>query len=501
MSRIVDGGALVEPLELDAEYAVIGSGAGGAVAAWILAAAGHSVVILEAGPFVRPSAFTQRADEMIARLWVDGGAQETHGGLIGIAQGRCVGGSTVINGADVTPTDPAVFEYWRTHHDLEPWSWAEWSASQARILAALDVSEIAEPLHNGAARNLRAGADALGWTGGSFRSNRVGCLGSGYCVLGCAYDAKRSALVTYLPQALSDGARLVHGAPVERIDRVDGGGFVVEALGAGPVRVRASRVICAAGSIQTPLLLARSGLEGGSDHLGRNLSLQPQLPVAAIFEGDIAGHRGIPQSIFVDEFETARTDGGLGGFRLESGSSGPAIMASMLTGVGSEHRRLLEQFRHLAGCMVLVPDAPVGRVEASRAGKARIHYELGDEAIAAFREGIVAAAQAWFAAGALQVLLPWERPIRAAKLSEIEAQVDGLDFAPGHVRLQSGHPQGTCRVARSPEGGVCDEWGEHHDVPGLYVVDGSIFPTTSSSHTMTPIMTAADMFTRRILAG
>lgn len=500
MTGIVDGRALVEPLELETEYAVIGSGAAGAVAAQIIAATGRGVVIVEAGPFVPPANFNQREDEMIGLLWAEGGVQETDGGLIGVAQGRCVGGSTVINGGDVTPTQPPVFEHWRAHHDLPGWDPAEWSAAEARILRALDVTEIPEPLHNGGARMLRAGAAALGWKAGPFLSNRVGCIGAGYCVLGCTYDAKRSTLVTYIPQALADGARLVHSAPVDRIDRGEGGdGFVVSARGAQPIRVLARQVICAAGSIQTPLLLARSGLGGASGQLGRNLSLQPQVPVAARFEQEIVGHRGVPQSFFVDEFETAGVDSGLAGFRLESASSGPAVTASMLTGLGEEHRRLLEAYRRIAGCMVLVPDAPTGHVAESGGGKAIIHYELGSEQVATLRRGVLAAAQLWFSAGAIEVILPWERPIRAAKGSDIEAQVADLDFAPGRVRLFSAHPQGTCRVARSAERGVCSQWGQHHDVAGLYVLDASIFPTSASSHTMTPTMTAADMLTRRLL--
>ncbi len=493
---IVDATALVEPLALDTETLVIGSGAGGSVAAQIIAAAGGDVVIVEAGPLVLPDRFNQREEDMLDLLWVDGGAQETDGGLIGVSQGSCVGGSTVINGGDVTPVDPAVFQYWRKHHDLEPWNQREWLSAQARVLAALDVSEIPEPLHNGAARQLRAGAKNLSWAGGTFLSNRVGCIGSGYCVLGCAYDAKRSALVTYVPQALADGARLVHSAPVRRIDRTRSG-FAVRA---GRVTFTAKRVICAAGSIQTPLLLARSGLQGSSGQLGRNLTLQPQIPIIARFPNDTLGHRGIPQSFFVDEFETATEDAGLGGFRLESAFSGPAVSASMLTGIGHEHLQLAQAYSKLAGCMVLVPDTPAGRV-TERGGKAFIQYPLGSAHVETLRQGVLAAAKAWFSAGALEVVLPWERPIRAGTLAEIEARIADLHFEGGRVRLFSAHPQGTCRVARSPRRGVCNEWGEHHDVPGLFVFDGSIFPTTASSHTMLPIMGAADMLTRRLLAG
>lgn len=499
MSGIVDAQTLSEPLELDAAWVVIGSGAGGSVAAQILAAAGRDVLILEAGPLVRPSEFTQREDEMIDRLWVDGGAQETDGGLVGVAQGSCVGGSTVINGGDVALVEPGVLEHWRTHHDLAAWDSAGWSAAEARVQEALDVAEIPEHLHNASARELRTGMRALGWKGGPFRSNRVGCVGSGYCVLGCGYDAKRSALVTYIPQALADGARLVHGARVERIAPRGPGDFVVEARGAHPVRVRAAHVICAAGTIQTPLLLARSGLGGGSGQLGRNLSLQPQLPVVARFEREVASHRGIPQSWFVDEFETAEEASGLGGFRLESAFSGPAISASMLTGLDEEHLRLMEQYRHLAGCMVLVPDRPSGRVEESKSGKATITYELEPAQAATMRAGILAAAEAWFAAGAVEVVLPWEQPIRAGKLAGIQARIDDLQFDVGRVRLFSAHPQGTCRAARSPERGVCDEGGQVHGTPGVWVLDGSLFPTSASSHTMTPIMTAADLLTRRLL--
>ncbi|MBI2059248.1 MAG: GMC family oxidoreductase [Nitrospirae bacterium] len=499
MNRIIDGRSTDFEREIRCEFAVIGTGAAGSVAARILAAAGKNVLMIEAGPFVTEKGFNQREDEMYGLLYVNHGTQATVDGLIGVAQGRCVGGSTVINGGDLEPTAQPVFEYWRRHHDLEPWNYAEWHAAEQRVMAAIGANRIPDALVTPDARVLLHGASSLGWKGGIFMNNRVGCVGAGACLIGCSYNAKRSALITYVPQALSDGARLLHHAPVESI-RPDQAGFEIQIGTPLPVRVHADQIVCAAGAIQTPILLEKSGLGDRSGYAGKHLSLQPQVPVLARFREPVGSFYGIPQIAYVDEFETATEDAGYGGFRLESASPGPGAAAALLPGIGIGHLRDLSQFDHYAACMVLVPDKPAGSVQPGIGSRAAIRYPLSEDVVSRMRMGMKAAARAYFEAGAVEILLPWEdRPRRAADLWAAEAMIASVKFEGGRVHLISAHPQGTTRAARRPDRGVVNEWGEHHQVKGLHVLDAGIFPTTSSSHTMVPIMAAADMLARRMV--
>src|SRR5262249_36017283 len=137
------------------------------------------------------------------------------------------------------------------------------------------------------------------------RRNTRGCTGCGRCNFGCPHGAKLSVDVTYLPRALRAGARLVSNVRVERIvrraDRAAGvvGRFSARpeesgaAWGEGPargrVRVRARRVVVAAGAYGSPLLLARSGVGKRSRQVGRNLTLHPAFRVMARFSSAVRG--------------------------------------------------------------------------------------------------------------------------------------------------------------------------------------------------------------------
>lgn len=501
MSRVLDGTTIEAGTSLECEYAVIGTGAGGSVAAHVLAKAGKDVLMIEAGPLATAEDFSQREDEMTRKLWVNQGAQTTVDGLVGVAQGSCVGGSTTINGGDLVPTAEAVFQFWRRHRDLEAWDFGVWRASERRVLDALGANVIPPELRSEDAMALKRGAELLGWRAGVFLNNRVGCVGAGYCLIGCSYNAKRSALVTYVPQALAEGARLVHRAKVDAIRPLgQGEGFEISVNGKRGPTVRSRRVICAAGAIQTPILLDRSGLEGDSGMLGQKLSLQPQVPILGRFKHPISSYHGIPQIVYVDQFETASEEAGYGGFRLETASSGPASGAALLPGLGADHFREYISFSHYAGCLVLVPDRPAGRVTKGLGARAGIFYDLHSDVVERMKRGIVAAGRAYFEVGAEEILLPWEDgPHRARNLVELEMAVEQLKFESGRINLFSAHPQGTARAAHDPSNGVVNEWGEHHQIPGLYVMDASVFPTTASSHTMLPIMALADMLTHRLV--
>lgn len=456
---------------------VIGSGAGGGVAAAVLAEAGHEVFVLEEGEHVPAERMTQREEEMYPLIYRDGGNQQTDDGAIAVLQGRVLGGSTVVNMADVEPVPSPVLAHWRrfgvTRYGLERVREAE-----AVCREVIGVNPIGEVNRNNDL--LLQGAAALGLPHGTFDHNRVGCVKSGYCLVGCAYDAKRSVALTWIPRAIAAGALVQTQARVERLEH-DGRRVTaaVGTVGGAPFRVEADRFVLAAGAIHSPLLLRSSGL-GGAE-VGQHLSLQPQAPVAALFGEDVVPFRGIPQSAFVN-LETATEEAGLGGFRLEGISATPGMSAASTALHGPELHALMRRWRQMAACLCLAPDRPGGRV-TDKDGRPRIRYALAPETEATLREAIRTAARVYLAAGAEQVLLPFPEaaPIRSEK--EL-AVLDRLRIRSAATPMISAHPQGTCRM-----GSVVGLDLRLND--NLWVMDASVFPTTSSSHTMLPVMAFA----------
>lgn len=509
---IAQGAALRAPVARRTHTLVVGSGAGGAVVAHALATAGVDTVVVEEGGHFLGRDMTQRDDEMLPALYRSGGQQLTRDGLVNVLQGSCFGGSTVINAADCEPTPAAVYEHWRMRHgiDLDPGEIAE---SQARVFEMLGVRPIEASQVNRNNALPMQGARALGWRTGTFLHNREGCVGSGYCMIGCAYDAKKGAHLNYLPHAVEAGADVYTDVRIERVVPQAGGGFLASGfvVERGPrtqrlsFEVQAERIVLAAGAVHSPAILDASGLGRGLPALGRNVSLQPQLPVAAVFpdDVDVVAWRGIPQSTYCSEFDANSAENGLGGFRFEPLSVGVAQLATNLGGFGADHKRLMVQLRHAAMALLLVPDAPTGVLSWTRGERgfaATIDYRVSAEWTERLRRGLRAVAEAYFEAGAREVRTASDvfEPLRGREDLDRTAS---FPIRSGVTRLISAHVQGSCRMGPDPRTSVVDLEHRVHGVPGLYVVDASVFPTSASTHTMIPVMTFADRAARRMLAG
>ncbi|MDP3936715.1 MAG: GMC family oxidoreductase [Deltaproteobacteria bacterium] len=496
------GGDLVER----ADVCVIGSGAGGAVVAALLAEAGRSVVLLEQGHHWTAKDFTQREEEMLPRLFEEGGMRMTVDGGINILQGRNVGGSTVHNLCYAFRTPEPILRLWREEHGLPELMPGAVEPSFARVEAGLKVKQIREDEVNRMNQIIRAGAEKLGYSGFVTKHNREGCLKAGYCILGCSYDAKQSMLVTYVPRADRAGARIYANARAERIE-AEGGrarrvlGHIVGPGGAahGALEITAPVIVLAAGSIGSPDVLLRSGLANGSNQVGRNLHLHPAAIATGFFEDVIDSYRGIPQSYYIDQFIDLERDP-RAGYMLMPITAFPILTAATLPGFGEAHHALMRDYARTAGLLVLLHDQSSGRVESGGSlSKPRITYNLEDRDARQIAEGLVHCAEVLFAAGARRVLVPyWPEPLILER-GDDPAVIARRGAAQGEIVLTSVHPQSTCRMGGDPASSVVNAWGECHDVRGLYVADMSVFPTSLGAPPQITTAMLADRTAHRIL--
>jgi choline dehydrogenase-like flavoprotein len=488
----VDLGAADRELLERADVCVIGSGAGGAVAAAELARGGLDVVVLEQGPHWTSRDFTQREDEMLPRLFEEAGLRQTEDGSITILQGKNVGGSTVHNLCYAFRTPEPILELWREEHALPSLSPAALEPSFARVEKALKVKPILEEEVNALNRIVRAGAEKLGYSGFVTRHNREGCVRAGYCILGCSYDAKQSMLVTYVPEAERLGARLYASARAERIEadpgtprarvrRVRGTALSRDGRPGVPFSVEAKAVVLAAGAVASPDLLLRSGLAAGSGQVGENLHLHPSVMAAGFFDEPIHAYRGIPQSYYVDEFIDLARDP-RSGYVLMPIAGFPVLTATQLPGFGREHFRHARRFAHMAGLLVLLHDQSVGSVRPGASpARPRIRYALEEGDRAQLAEGLLHCVEVLFAGGAREVLVPYASDpllLRAGDDLGVVRRRGVSQSGPGAIPIASTHPQSTCRMSGDPRRGVVGEFGECHEVAGLFVADMSVFPTS-----------------------
>ncbi|HUI27236.1 MAG TPA: GMC family oxidoreductase [Candidatus Kryptonia bacterium] len=480
---ITTGKQIGADLKLSAEVCVIGSGAGGAVIAKELAEAGRDVVLLEQGGHYTKEDFTQREDEMMPLLYEEMGQRATVDQSIVILQGRNIGGSTVHNLCYCFRTPAPILEKWQREDGVREMSYADLVPSFERVERMLKVKPIQPHEVNALNNKIRAGCEKLGYHGLVANHNRENCTQSGFCLLGCPFDAKQSMLITYIPAADRAGARIYANCPVRRLvtsaRRVRAiKGEVVDALGRPRHRFRvdAQIVVLSAGAINSPQLLLQSGIADSSGHVGKNLHLHPSVLLSGIYDEDIYGYRGIPQSYLVDHFIDLEKDPN-SGYILMPVYGFPVMTATNLPGFGRAHFEVMKNFHRMVGILVLMHDQSSGEVRLGSSGKPEITYQINAHEQRLFAEGMKHCAEILFASGAKEVLAPYTRPLRLKPGDSLDA-FDTRGVRPNDILVASTHPQSTCKMGEDRRRSVVNSYCQSHDVNNLFVCDMSVFPSS-----------------------
>jgi long-chain-alcohol oxidase len=502
----------VHPIErdtvLDCDVVVVGSGAGGGVMAGLLAEAGMDVVVLEKGGNPGSRDFTQIEGDMLSRYYLDSGLVMTQSGSLPILAGSCLGGGTAINYTTSFPLPPAIRAEWDHRSGLTLFSSPRFQRSLDRVALRLDVgTRWTTPGVRD--RLLENGCRSLGWHVGVIPRNVTACregVECGYCGYGCRHGAKNSTARTYLAAAARAGARLVTLCDVQRVRHEEGRATGVDAIVTGPdgarhtLTVRAATVVAACGSINSPALLRRSGIDNPA--IGRGLRLHPATAIAGVFPERVEPWTGALQTRYSDQF----ADSGDGyGVKFETAPVHFALPASGFGWDGAvRHREDIARLAHVSIVGVLLRDRDPGRVVVGRDGRPRVHYELSHHDVANVRRGLVGAAQVLAAAGATELFSLQTPPARASTgaggwLTRLGDVMDQRGYTKCRMSYITFHQMASCAMGADPASSVVGETGESHDVRGLYVADASAFPTSSGVNPMITIMAIADHVARGIV--
>lgn len=478
----------------ECDVVIVGSGAGGAVAAAELAAAGLDVIVLEAGAHYNRDSYPADHLEAIAELYRDGGLTIAEGRPpIPVPVAKVVGGTTVINSGTCFRAPEPVLADWKQRFGI---SWAQdMAADYAEAEQTLRVTQLDPETMGRNGQLAMEGAAAIGASGAPIHRNAGNCNQCSSCPFGCEIDAKRGMHVSYLPRAVAAGARIRAGVEVERVLMEDGRavGVSCSARAGGRHRytVRARRaVIVAGGSFGTPELLLRSGV--GGRQVGRNLHIHPACWVGARYDEEVRGWDGVMQSYYVDEWEHT-------GILLEATFTPLAFGGAWLLGAGESHQRAMLDFGNVGSIGVHLCDKSSGRVGLGAEGSLRASYKLTRDDADRLAFGIARAAEVHFAAGATEVYPNIARVgvLKPGDLPKFEA----ASFKPSELRLEAFHPMGTARIAADPAEGVCAIDGSVNGTRDLYVADGSLFPTSVGVNPMMTIIAFAKQIARGVAAG
>jgi choline dehydrogenase-like flavoprotein len=270
------------------------------------------------------------------------------------------------------------------------------------------------------------------------------------------------------------------------------------------MHIKAQRVVLAAGAIESPAILMRSGLK--SLHLGQHLYLHPTVAVTGSYATPIEAWKGAPQTIVCEQFSNLSEGYG---YRIEAVPAHPGLMAAGLPWTSARnHRREMQQVRFDAPFIVLTRDSSSGRVRINHNGDSYLDYRLGRNERRLIKHGMATAARIHVAAGAERVMtlhttpLLWERASKVAgSIDNYCREIDAAPTSPNRLPLFSAHQMGTCRMGSDPAGAVCDGTGAVFEMKGVYVADASLFPASSGVNPMITIMALARCVAKSMIEG
>jgi choline dehydrogenase-like flavoprotein len=498
----------------DSVVIVVGSGAGGGTLANELCQKGVNVVLLEAGKRYDIEDFEN--DEWNAFLqlsWLD---KRTTSGNWRVAKDfpnlpawicKTVGGTTVHWAGASLRFHPHEFrgrsEYgevaganlldWPlTYEDLEPYyarAEDKMGVTRTNGIPGLPGNNNFKVMYAGATRvgykDVHTGNMAIN---SRLRDDRAACMQIGFCFQGCKSGAKWSTLYTEIPRAEATGRLdLRPEAMVLQIQHDDAGKVtgVLYADAEGNQQVQKGRAVCVAcNSIETPRLLLNSasakypdGLANSSGQVGRNYMRHTTGSVYAIFDQPVRMYRGTTMAgIILDEAKNDPGRGFVGGYELETLSLGLPFMAAFLSpgAWGREFTWAMENYDHMAGMWIVGEDMPQeqNRITLHESEKdgfglpiPNVHFDDHDNDLAMRNHAFKQGRAVYDAVGARRV---YETP-----------------------PYPSTHNLGTCRQSAKPQDGVCNGFGQTHDIRNLFISDGSQFTTGAAENPTLTIVTLA----------
>ncbi|MGI8638164.1 MAG: GMC family oxidoreductase N-terminal domain-containing protein, partial [Segetibacter sp.] len=335
--------------DINGDVVVVGSGAAASILANQLIQLGRKVVMIERGDLELPTTFNANEVEMVSRLYADGALQLSRDFRFQVFQGSCVGGSTVVNNAVCFNTPDHVLEKWITEMGIDI-DRERYGNSMREIYNMMHVSHTPAMT---AEKNLNPGGflftDAAAKQGyalpdlDSVMANIAGCLGCGYCNMGCKYGKKLSMLDTILPQTQishPNSLQIVAGCEVLSFNK--SGDTITSITGkfksGRKITIKGKTFVSSAGAISSSILLLKSKL--GLQNAGKKLAFNLGTQITALYDRPVNSYDGLQISHFL-KTEDRR-------FVMETWYNPPMFQSTAMPGWFEQHFHNMQHYANMA---------------------------------------------------------------------------------------------------------------------------------------------------------
>jgi len=485
--------------DISADVVVVGSGPGGAVAAYNLAKAGMKTVLLEAGPALKPEDLATSPPSFLARYYWEGGTRVIGGDAqIPSLQGRALGGSSIMNSAIMMRLPDFVRQAWIEEDGLEFLKDESLDASYDRIFEMSKVEPT--PLAVQGRRNLlfRDAMASVGLAGAPLPRAVSGCEGSADCIIGCLSGRKQSVDRTYVEEARRAGASVYTTSMVERIlvqgDRAVGvAGLVVDPKshdGLANFTVRAPRVVLAGGAAQTPALLQFNGITAGGT-VGSSFFAHIGAGILGHFEEVVDPWVGATQG-------WGAMAPGLDGMKFESLWAPPSLILIRWGDVGEAFLSELAEIKHTTVAGLVYRGKVRGTVRASASGRPKMKLHIPKEEITKVLEGARLAVDGLFNIGAKAVHIGISRTKTKIERREEAHQILSQQYRPNEIPMTANHIFGSVPMSLNRQRGSVDLAGKLRGMEGIWVADASLFPSPSAVNPQATVMALSDRVSRML---
>lgn len=484
----------VKENEITADVVIVGSGAAASILANQIVQLGRKVLLVERGGHEQPGSFNENEVDMVSRLYADGALQLSRDFRFQVFQGSCVGGSTVVNNAVCFKTPDYILDKWINEMGVGI-NRTKYEMSMNSIYDLMHVAHTPimtdEKYLNPGGTLFSAGAAKMGYDKSQLDSvlaNIKGCLGCGYCNIGCKYGKKLSMLDTILPQTQIDypgSLQIIAGCEVTSFNKNKSGNGIVSITGkfnnGRSITIKGNTFVSSAGAVSSSILLLKSKL--GLANVGKKLSFNLGTQITAAYKQPVNSYDGLQISHFLKTGDRR--------FVMETWYNPPMFQSTAMPGWFDQHFHNMQHYSNMACTGVLVGTASNAEVKVAGLFGRDINYVPTEDDFDSLMDGLEKAAEIYLSDGAERVMPNTFNYYEYKSVKELKQNLRKNVKSSVDISTGTGHPQGGNVMSNDDKTGVVDENFKVFGYDNLFVCDASVFPTSLGVNPQVTVMSLA----------